>query len=389
MSLPLNYAIRNITRRPMRTALTILGIATVIFGCVLMLGITRGIFLRLDVTGEDQNLLMISRPGTNILFSSIEMEETVNLYEMPGLAMDSNGDPLVCPQVSHVSYIAVDDGGQTYRAPVTIRGISPNAWEVHSTVKLKEGSYPQGQFEVVAGSAAFVRLGLFGKTSPLGKVLNFEGTDWTVVGVFEAEGSLFESEIWMDVTDLQTAMRRRTYSFVVARFTSPQAAQAATSLFSTSGAIERYFKGWSEREYYREFGKSLAWVFWLALLMVACVAGAGVLIGANTMYTSVVNRMKELATVRVLGFKRRSILFSLELEGVLIALLGGGLGLLAGLLLNQLPIVFSNGAFFIMVDWVVASIAIGLTLAIGLLGTLLPALEGLSIPVIVGLRKGK
>ena len=123
--------------------------------------------------------------------------------------------------------------------------------------------------------------------------------------------------------------------------------------------------------------------------MVACVAGAGVLIGANTMYTSVVNRMKELATLRVLGFKRRSILFSLELEGVLIALLGGGLGLLAGLLLNQLPIVFSNGAFFIMVDWVVASIAIGLTLVIGLLGTLLPALEGLSIPVIVGLRKGK
>jgi putative ABC transport system permease protein len=113
---------------------------------------------------------------------------------------------------------------------------------------------------------------------------------------------------------------------------------------------------------------------------------AGALIGANTMYTAVINRIKEIATCRVLGFPRFDIFVSLMTESILLAVMGGIVGTLAGLLVNGLPLRISYGAFYLVVDWVVLAAGLGLSLLIGCAGGLFPIIKGLRMKVVEGLR---
>ncbi len=386
MALPLAYSIRNMFRRSSTTLLTILGVAVVVFACVLMLGVSNGIYSRLAVTGEEENMLLISRKGQNVMFSSIEEEEIVELYSFPGLAEDSFGDALVSPEIMHVSFVDHNYNGKLYRAPVSVRGVGNKAYDVHRSVRIAEGQLPSEQYEVIVGSSVYAKLGLPKGAMKVGATINFEGRDWTVTGVFDNSGSLFESEIWVQLDDLKTVMKRRTVSFAVVRFESPAALIEGTQMFSATGPIERYFKGWMERDYYAEFSKALSWVYWLSLLMVAAVTLSGVLIGANTMYTAVVSRLVEISTLRVLGFRRLGILASLLFESILIALLGGICGVAAGYALHGLPLKFSQGAFYITVDAPTAAIGMGLAIFIGLVGAFFPALKGVRVPVVDGLR---
>jgi len=387
MGLPLNYSLRNMRRRPLRTAMTVLGIAVVIFAAVLMLALSRGLFSRLDVTGSSDNLLIISRKGQNAMFSNIEAEEVNALLAMPHLASDAQGKPLISPEILHVATVSVPATGLKLRAPVTLRGVDPIAYDVHDSLRVTDGQLPRPTgFEVLVGSMAHIKLGVPAEAVAVGEKIEFEGLEWTVVGHFVDSGSLIESEIWVPQEAMMTFMRRRTHSLVVVKFESPEDAHDATALFSQSGAIERYFKGWSERGYYRQFTDTLAWIFWLSVFMVCLVALAGVLIGVNTMYTAIVSRMGEIATQRILGFTKLDITVSLLAESVMIALVGGALGCAAGYILDDMPMKLSQGAFSLSVDWLVVVLALGLAAITGVLGALLPTVKSLRLSIIEALH---
>ena len=387
MGLPLNYSLRNMRRRPLRTAMTVLGIAVVIFAAVLMLALSRGLFSRLDVTGSPDNVLIISRKGQNAMFSNIEAEEVQALLSMPHLASGEQGQPLISPEIIHVATVSVPGTGSKRRAPVTLRGVDPIAFEVHDSLRILNGQLPrQTAFEVLVGSMAHVKLGVPAEALAVGQQIQFEGFEWTVVGRFADSGSLIESEIWVPQQAMMTFMRRRTHSLVVVKFESPEDARRATALFSQSGAIERYFKGWPERAYYRQFTDTLAWIFWLSVFMVCLVALAGVLIGVNTMYTTIVSRMGEIATQRILGFTKLDITVSLLAESVMMALVGGALGCAAGFFLDDMPMKLSQGAFSLSVDWLVVSLALGLAVVTGVLGALLPTYKSLRLSIIEALH---
>ena len=220
----------------------------------------------------------------------------------------------------------------------------------------------------------------------VGKKVRFESEDWTIVGRFTDNASLIESELWVPEDTLMGMMRRRTHSLVVAKFTSPAHAREATGLFRKSGVIEKYFKGWPEREYYGQFTEGLSWIYWLSVFMVCLVAGAGVLIGLNTMYTVVVNRMGEIATHRILGFSKFDITMSLLTESVLLAMIGGLLGSGAGMIFDDMPMKLSYGAFRLSVDALVVSAGMGLALLVGVLGALLPTYKGLRLSIVEALH---
>jgi putative ABC transport system permease protein len=130
----------------------------------------------------------------------------------------------------------------------------------------------------------------------------------------------------------------------------------------------------------------MAWVSWLSLFMVVAITAAGALIGVNTMYTAITTRMRELATLRVLGFKRRQIATAILIESVAISLLGGLLGTLAAFFANDVPVKLSQGAFFLTVDATVIATSAALAGAIGVLGALLPSIRPLRLTIVEALR---
>jgi ABC-type lipoprotein release transport system permease subunit len=386
LRLPIAYSLRNLKRRPWHSLATALGVGIVVFASVLMLSLTRGLSLRVAVTGEEQNVLVISRAGQNIMFSSITEDELVNLSSLPGVALDSDGDPLVSPEVVHMATMEGSDGDRTVRAPIFVRGVTPAAYEVHKCLTIREGELPFAPDDILVGCTAHVKLGLPAGALKPGGTLRFDDRNWRIAGIFQAGGSLVESEIWMDTTELQRLLRRRTHTVAVVRMADAAAARAAMPRFERTGALERYFKGWTERDYYQEFGSVLSWVLWLCAIMVAVITVAGTLIGANTMYTAVMNRMREMATYRVLGFSRLDILASFVVESTVLALVGALGGTAAGLLVNGIPLKLSYGAFFLVADGIVLGAGLLLGLVIGLIGGIIPAIRGLRIGIVEGLK---
>ena len=387
MNLPLHYSLRNLRRRPWQSGATVLGIAIVVFAAVLMLSLSRGLFARLDITGSDDNLIMISRKGQNAMFSEIDAAEVVAVSHMPQLARSASGKYLISPEILHMAMVRAAAVKSRHKSVVSIRGVSPIAFDVHDGIRVSEGRLPEvGKYEILAGSMSHIKLGVPVEALAVGQDIRFENVYWTVVGRFTDNASLIESEIWVPQDTLMSVMRRRTHSLVVAKFTSPTYARDATALFRQSGEIEKFFKGWPEREYYGQFTEGLAWVFWLSVFMVCLVAVAGVLIGVNTMYTVVVNRMGEIATHRILGFSKFDITMSLLTESVIIALLGGVLGSAAGLYFHDMPMKLSYGAFRLSVDALVVGAGMCLAILVGVLGALLPTYKGLRLTIIEALH---
>jgi putative ABC transport system permease protein len=366
--------------------MTVAGIALVVFASVLILSLSRGLARRVGDTGEAENLLVISKKGQNIMFSSVEEDSVVHLASLPGVAHGLDGRPLVSPELMHVSYVEGRAGDKQSRSPVQIRGVQPVAWEVHRDIRVTDGRLPEGPFELLAGCSAHVKLGLPPESMAGGKTIRFDNRDWTISGRFEAGGSIVESEVWAHEADLQTVLRRRSHTFAVVRLESPEAMDEALRQFHQPTPVEALFTAWSEPDYYAEFTQILDWIFWLSLFMVGAIAVAGALAGINTMYTAIINRMGEIATLRVLGFARRDILASLTLESLALSLTGGALGVAAGFLIHGLPMRMSQGAFYLVVDGPVLAAALGLALFIGLAGALLPSFRGLRLTIVQAFR---
>lgn len=383
------YSLRNLLRRPVRTLLTMLGIAIVVFAAVLMAAFSRGVQTRLAATGEAENLLAISRKGENVIFSAIEADEVVQLNSLPGVAENLDGQPLVSPELMDVAPAVAEFNGRKFRSPANIRGLQSIGYQVHTSIRVKEGRLPEEAQEILVGSAAHARLGVPAEALAIGRTLRLYNKEWRVCGTFAADGTLFESEIWTNLDQLQTELRRRSYSLVVVRMTSSAALTAALPQFARAGSLEKNFKAWPEQTYYVEYLGSLAWVYWLTLALASIVTLAGVLIGVNTMYTAILNRIREIATQRVLGFSRLSILKGLILESLLIALLGGALGVAAGLLFNDHQFRLSQGVFRVVVDPLVMGGGMAQALLIGFLGALIPSVKGLRMEIVDGLRFGR
>ncbi len=389
MALPISYNVRNLMVRWKVTCLAIFGIGLVVTVFVVLLAMASGFRLALRATGIPENGVVVQR-GSNSELTSFFTREQADLIMVDGrVARGADGRPLTSPEIVIVAnFPRRIDGGPTN---VTIRGVSPRAFQVRRDIRIVAGrAFAPGLNEVIVGQRIHDRI----QNLDTGSRVMIQRREWQVAGVFTADGSAFESEVWGDLDVMGPAFQRGGgQNSLTVRLTDPSTLEAFDRELQANPQMQ--VKMVQERAYYEEQAGPVAKSLLALAGFVSIVMGIGAVFGAmNTMYAIVAARTREIGTLRALGFRRRSILFSFLLESVFLALVGGTLGCLLAYPMNGFTTATGNTASFSelafafhITSW---DLAFGLTFAVtmGFIGGLLPALRASRLPITAALREG-
>jgi len=381
--LPWEYAIRNLFRRPLRTLLTFAGLTTVILLVFVVIGFIRGLEKSLAVSGDPQVAVVFSLGmGENLEYSSISMSVSDLLAASVEDIQERYGQKYVSPELYLGTEIAVGDAEEPEMG--LVRGVTPSVLLVRRKVELEEGHWPQAG-EVIVGRLAATKLGATEGEMAVGTTVRLEGREWRISGVFSAAGAAFESEVWCRLDELQQAMKRQDLSLVAVTLL-PDADFSNLELFCLE-RLDLELQALAETEYYASLQKDYGPVRMLAWFVVLLVSGAGVFAGLNTMYGSVVGRIRELASLQTIGFARRAILFGLVQEGAVLAAAASLLATLIALIfVNEAAVRFTMGAFALRVDEVAVLVGCGVGLGLGVFGAVPPTIRALRMPIVDGLK---
>jgi putative ABC transport system permease protein len=383
---PLNYIARNLWKRRLTTTLTAGGLALVVFVFATVLMLDAGLKRTLVTTGEYDNVVVIRKGSETEIQSSISRAEA-NIIEMnPAIALGPDGRALAAKET--VVLIALNRSGSERASNVVIRGTSPGGLQLRPQVKMTEGRlFRPGSSEIIVGSS--IAKGYDG--TRIGERLRFAQREWTIVGVFDAGSSGFDSEVWGDADQLMQSFRRISYSAMVLKLADSELLERFRSEVDAdprlSGEVKR------EQVFYSDQSKSLSTFISILGLTLSAIFSIGATIGAMiTMYASVSNRVAEIGTLRALGFTRVSVLAAFLLEALLLGLVGGVLGL-AGASVMQV-VSFSTTNFqtfadlsfrFLLTPGIVVKTLL-FALLMGLLGGFLPAVRAARLGIVDALR---
>jgi ABC-type antimicrobial peptide transport system permease subunit len=382
MLLPWEYGVRNLARRPLRTALTLAALSTVILLIFVLVGFIRGLEASLAISGDEDVVLVYSvNAEENIENSAIAARTPSLLSASVAGTWKRFGISHISPEMYLGTRVSLDAGEGSLGL---VRGITMTAPLVRRNVKLVEGRWPSSG-EVMVGRLAAAKLGYPPAALAIGQRLQFEGRSWKITGRFVAGGAACESEIWCNLADFQTATRRQDLT-LVALLLEPQSPVAEIELFCKE-RTDLELRALAETDYYRSLQRYYRPVRILAWLVVVLVAGAGVFAGLNMMYGAVAGRVREIATLQAIGYRRWAILLSIVQESVLLA---AAASLIAGacalVLLNGLAVRFTMGAFTLRIDSVAILAGCGVGLLLGVLGALPPAIKALRVQVAASLK---
>jgi putative ABC transport system permease protein len=366
----------------------VLGIAGTVGVFVAMLSLARGFRATLVASGSAGNAIVLRAGATSEMMGAVSLDQIKVLEDEPGVARSANG-PLVTQEVVVVAPFPLASTGTD--ANVQVRGVSANVLDIRKNVKIVEGRFFQpGLAELIVGkNASHSYAGL-----TLGNTVKFGGGNWKVVGIFDAGGSAFDSEVWCDARILNQIYHRpeNIFQSVTVHLTNPDALQqfkdSVTSDPRMTVDISR------EIDYYEKQSRTLSRLIIVLGSMVAVVMGIGAIFGAlNTMYSAVSERSREIATMRALGFGSGSVIVSFVFEALFIAFVGGLLGCLVVLPLNGLTTgtmnwqTFSHLAFAFKITPALLGIGILFSLLMGLIGGVPPAVRAARRPVAIALRE--
>lgn len=375
LRLPLKYNLASLTQRKMRSMLTAGGIALTIFLAVLMVALSRGLIASTANSGSRQNAILLSKGAETLEFSAIDPATYALLRGEEGLAKGK--DPVTSEEVAlispeaYISSLMSAPGIETGHEPRgVVRGVWPLAQLVHANWKIVEGQAPQRGFQIAVGQLAATKLGMPAEALALGKSLTFEGHDWKIVGVFEAPGTVLESEIWADLDDVLAATKRDDYSLLTMRAVDNAAADSILEDLRLRSDVRVDAK--LETDYYSMLATQLKPVQAVSVAMTVILVLGGMMAGMNTMFTSIAGRSREMGVLLVMGYKRRAVLGSFLLESILLCLAGGLAGSAAGMFLNGIPMKIPMGAFRFAVDAQTMLMGLAMALLIGIAGGLLP-----------------
>ncbi len=378
--LPAEYGVRNLGRSPVRLALVSGGALLIVLVVIVAAGFVRGMERVIGQTaGADNVILLGAGSEESIERSEISPASASQLAaSVPGIKTRA-GQTFASPEVFMQMVLKTDrDSPRDYR--VAMRGVTPAAFLVHRRVRIAEGRHAEnGADELVVGRMAAARMGLPEERLAIGQKLWLDSRPWTIVGHLAAPGSVLESEIWLPLTDLQIAAKRDSLSAVVATLDE---AEFADVDFFCKERLDLELVAMPEAEYY----ESLKAFYQPVRLMVWFTAGliviGGVLGGLNVMYAAFAARVRELGTLQSLGFSRAAIVISMVQESVLATSFGALLATAIGLVfLDRLAVRFSSGAYGLALDGPTVAIALGVGLALGVIGALPPAWRCLRLPI--------
>jgi ABC-type lipoprotein release transport system permease subunit len=386
VAIPVNYIARNLVARRLTTALTAGGMALVVYVFATVLMLSAGLEQTLVATGQDDNVVVIRRGSQTEVQSGIARMQAAVVESLPEIALAADGRPLISKEPVVLINLPKRSSGKP--ANVVIRGVTQAGLALRPQVKLVEGRmFRPGTAEVIAGRS--IADGFQG--AGLGETLRFASRDWTIVGVFDAGHTAFDSEIWGDAEQMLQAFRRTGYSSLLFRLNDPAQFDAVKSFIESDPRLTLEAK--REKRFYAEQSEALSKFISYLGTSISIIFSIGAVIGAAiTMYASVASRTGEIGTLRALGFSRAAILVAFLGEALLLGLIGGIVGLAAASVMQALSISTTNFQTFAEIAFsftltpgiVIASLIFAL--AMGFVGGFLPAARAARMKIVDALR---
>jgi len=386
MAVPLNYIARNLVARRLTTVLTAGGMALVVYVFATVLMLAAGLEQTLVATGQDDNVVVIRRSAQTEVQSGIPRLQAGIVESLPQIAVGADGQPLVSKEP--VVLINLPKRATGKPANVVIRGVTSAGLALRPQVKLVEGRmFRPGTAEVIAGRS--VADGFQG--AGLGETLRFASRDWTVVGVFDAGHTGFDSEIWGDAEQMLQAFRRTGFSSMLFRLNDPSEFDGVKAAIETDPRLQLEAK--REKRFYAEQSEALSRFISYLGTGISIIFSIGAVIGAAiTMYASVASRTAEIGTLRALGFSRGAILTAFLGEALLLGLLGGVVGLIGASMMQALSIsttnfqTFAEIAFSFTLTPKIVIVSLIFALMMGFVGGFLPAARAARMKIVDALR---
>lgn len=387
MALPLSYNVRNVKVRWRVTLLAIGGIALVVAVFIVLIALSTGLRVALRDTGRLDNAIVVQRGSQQELTSGIGRDDAEFMTVDERVARDLQGRPLASPELVVAATLPRKSDGVL--SNVQVRGVTPMAFEVRGGIRIVEGrTFTPGLTEVIVGARVRERY----RGLDIGQSFTLKKREWRIVGVFEAEGGSFESEVWGDLDVMAAAFNRLGgYQSVTLRMSDPAQLGQLVGDFEKNPRLQVTVK--PEQKYYEDQAGPVGTALLFLALFVSFVMGIGAVFGAmNTMYAVVVQRTREIATLRALGFSRISILSSFLIESMVISLVAGAIGCLIALPANGLTaatgnVTFSELAFAFRVTPPALAAGMAFALVMGFVGGLLPAFRAARLPISRALRE--
>ncbi|HEY1800722.1 MAG TPA: ABC transporter permease [Terriglobales bacterium] len=386
MAIPISYNVRNLKLRKGLTIMTALGIALTVTTAIFVMALLAGLQKAFVSSGNPLNVLVLRKGSASELTGGFDAASFPVLKTLPGIAKDSHGDPMISGEWMVVIVLPRKDG--TGEVNVAVRGMMQDGLALRSGVKLVDGRwFTPGQREVVVSESIHKRFA----NANVGDNLEFGKGPWKVVGIFDAGGSAYDSEIWGDVNQMSSDFDRQgAFGSAYLRATDPVSAEALVHRVSDDQRLK--LDGILETEYYKKqtnSGNLIEYVGWAVAIIMAIGSSFAAM---NTMYAAVSYRSREIATLRIIGFSRPSILTSFVLEAVMLSVLGAIVGVILMLPFNgmttgtQNPATFSEAVFSLDMTPHVVIVAVAFAMIMGLFGGIAPAWHAARQNILTALR---
>jgi putative ABC transport system permease protein len=387
MAIPISYNIRNMILRKRLTLMTALGIALTVTTTVFLMMLLAGMRKAFVSSGDPLNVLVLRKGSTSELTGGFTKDKMPILRQLPGIATDSHGQPMVSGEWVVVVVLPRKDG--TGEVNVTLRGMEQDGLELRAKkAKLVEGSwFASGQREVVVSRSIH---GRYSHTN-VGDMIDFGKGPWKVTGIFDGGGSAYDSEIWTDINQVASQFNRQgAVGNAYLRATDAVAADSLKHRVADDQQLQ--LDGMLETEYYDKQTANGGGIRLMGFIVGLTMAIGSIFAAANTMYAAVAYRSREIATLRVIGFRRGSIVTSFIFESVLLALLGAVIGIVLMLPFNGMStstsnqVTFSEVTFSMQITLRVVITAFVFAVAMGLIGGVAPAWGAARREILAALR---
>lgn len=380
--------IRTMTQRVVPSLVAIVGVTGVVAVFVAVLSMAEGFRATMANSGSADTVMIMRAGADSEMTSALQREDTRVIADAPGLRRTADG-PLASAELFVIVDLPKRSTGTV--ANVSLRGVQQQAYAVRDRLRIVQGRrFQPGRNELIAGRGAAAQFaGL-----DVGRTLKWGPNEWTVVGIFDAGGTVADSELWCDAEVLQPLYRRGdSFQVVFAKLQAPEALDQLRRALTSDPRLD--LKVIRESDYYAEQSQMIVNLITTLGTLVAGLMGVGAVFGAvNTMYSAVASRMREIATLRALGFRGGPVVVSVLIEAMLLAVIGGVVGgaiAYAGFDGFRTSTInwqtFSQVAFAFTVTPRLIVSGIEYALAMGLLGGMFPALRAARLPVVTALRE--
>ena len=366
----------------------VIGIAGVVAVLVSVLAMSTGMLETMEHSGRDDRAIVLRNGSASETGSALARDAARLVQDAAGIKHDSDGKPIASAEsVRLTNLFRKEDGAEVN---VSVRGTGPQLAKLRPEIKIIQGRmFKPAVTEMIVGKAAHAEF----KGLNIGDQIRTRGATWTIVGVFTSGGDSHESGLMTDAETLIAADQRGGFQSVTVLLESPAAFQKFKDSITSNPALAVDVS--REREYYRRQSETIGKVIYVIAYVVGGIMAVGAIFSAlNTMYSAVSARLREIATLRAIGFGATAMVMSVLAEALLLALIGGAFGAaIAWLFFNGHQVSTSaggNAAGHLIFELSVspALIATGIVWActIGLIGGLFPAVRAARLPVATALR---